>query len=180
MRKELEDRLDEIMRDDFQLFTNGRCATRSSRVRALLECCIPGDSVSYEVLERIIGQEVGFGKKGDSALSSALSYCIKKKNIVFSRPKGERRVVCLHPKARIEVVKGGMQSMRRKARIGTIILEGTNTSGFSADEMREHNALSIQHHLIEKTSSPRETKRIASVSEDKPKLQPYLERLLKG
>ncbi|MCP3886468.1 MAG: hypothetical protein GY700_13560 [Propionibacteriaceae bacterium] len=181
MRQELEDKVIEVMREDFQCFTNGRCATRSSRVRAFLECCIPGDSVPYEVLNHIIGMDVGFGKKGDSALSSAINYCARNRNLVFSRPKGERRIVCLHPKERMQVVKGGMQSIRRKARIGSIILEGTNTSGFTIDEINERNALNLQHRIIEKTSSPMETKKIADATKDgKNQLPMHLEKLLNG
>lgn len=181
MRQELVDKAVEVMRDDFQCFTNGRCATKSSRVRALLECCIPGDSIPYEVIEGVIGEAVGFGKKGDSALSSAINYCVRKRNLVFSRPKGERRIVCLHPKERMQVVKGGMQSIRRKAIVGSTILEGTDTSSFSVGEMNEHNAINLQFKMLEKVSSSKETRKIAeSISEDKKKLPPYVDKLLNG
>lgn len=155
-------RIIELRDGSFTCPIYGRCGLRSSRVAHILREGVPEDVLLDEDLEPIVGQPVGPGGQGYSAVQAAIRYCEREENIVWRRIRGERRLACLGPMARVDAAQGYIRTSGRAAQRSMRIAAGTDRKGLDTATVNKLNAYQVIASLNVETTKPSTMRAIAA------------------
>lgn len=116
---------------------------RTAKLIAVMMDGKHGDAWTDAELSRICGEEIIIGNNAYGSLQTATRHC-RRNGVVWTRARGEGRIVCLNDAEKLQAANSIRQSIYRRSKAGLQVLASINRKDLPPEKVREYDSRTAQ------------------------------------